>query len=64
MNGKVGRQLSLTVSIGIAFGLRETADELLRDADLALYQAKVAGRNRYVLFHSAMQTAAQDRLTR
>ena len=63
MNGKVSRRLSLTVSVGIAFGLRETADELLRDADLALYQAKVAGRNRYVLFQSAMQTAAQDRLT-
>ena len=39
------------------------ADELLRDADLALYEAKRAGRNRYVLFESSMQTAAQDRLT-
>jgi diguanylate cyclase (GGDEF)-like protein len=61
-DGQVSRRLSLTVSIGIAFGLRETAEELLRDADLALYQAKLAGRNRYVLFHSAMQAAAQDRL--
>jgi diguanylate cyclase (GGDEF)-like protein len=58
----VGRRLTLTVSIGIAFGLRETVDELLRDADLALYEAKAAGRNRYRLFESAMQTAVQDRL--
>jgi EAL domain-containing protein (putative c-di-GMP-specific phosphodiesterase class I) len=51
------------VSVGIASGLRETADELLRDADLALYEAKAAGRNRYAIFQSAMQVAAQDRLT-
>ncbi len=63
MNGKVGRQLSLTVSVGVATGLRQTADDLLRDADLALYEAKAAGRNRYVLFQSVMQTAAEDRLT-
>jgi diguanylate cyclase (GGDEF)-like protein len=63
LSEEAGRPLSLTVSIGIATGLRDTAEELLRDADLALYAAKVAGRNRYVLFHSDMQVAAQDRLT-
>jgi diguanylate cyclase (GGDEF)-like protein len=63
MNGEIGRELTVTASIGIAFGLRASPDELLRDADLALYEAKAAGRDRYVLFESAMQTAAQDRLT-
>jgi diguanylate cyclase (GGDEF)-like protein len=63
MNGEIGRTLSLTASVGIASGLRGTAEELLRDADTALYQAKAAGKNRYVLFQSAMQTAIQDRLT-
>jgi diguanylate cyclase (GGDEF)-like protein len=63
LNGHVGRQLSLTASVGIAAGLRENADELLGDADLALYQAKAAGKNRWVVFHSAMQEAARDRLT-
>jgi EAL domain-containing protein (putative c-di-GMP-specific phosphodiesterase class I)/GGDEF domain-containing protein len=36
--------------------------ELLRDADIALYEAKGAGRNRYVLFNSGMETAFRDRL--
>ncbi len=62
MRGEIGRELSITASIGVAFGLRESPDELLRDADLALYAAKAAGRDRYVLFESSMQTAAQDRL--
>jgi diguanylate cyclase (GGDEF)-like protein len=63
MQGEIGRQLSITASIGIAFGLRSNADELLRDADVALYEAKAAGKNCHVLFESRMQTAAQDRLT-
>jgi diguanylate cyclase (GGDEF)-like protein len=63
LSEEAGRRLSLTVSVGIASGLRDSAEELLRDADLALYAAKVAGRDRYVLFHSDMQVAAKDRLT-
>jgi diguanylate cyclase (GGDEF)-like protein len=63
LNGKIGRRLSLTASVGIASGLRENADELLRDADIALYEAKGAGKDRYVAFQSAMQVAVQDRLT-
>jgi len=59
---RVGRELALTASVGVAWGLRESADELLRDADLALYEAKADGRNRYVAFKSAMQTAARDRV--
>jgi diguanylate cyclase (GGDEF)-like protein len=62
MRGEIGRELSISASIGVAFGLRESPDELLRDADVALYEAKAAGRDRYVLFESSMQTAAQDRL--
>jgi diguanylate cyclase (GGDEF)-like protein len=61
VNGGV-RQLSLTTSIGVASGLRENAEELLSDADIALYEAKAAGRNRYLVFESGMQRVAQDRL--
>jgi diguanylate cyclase (GGDEF)-like protein len=63
MTADIGRQLNVTASIGIAMGEPETAEELLRDADVALYQAKRAGRNRFVFFESAMQTEAHDRLT-
>jgi len=61
LGAKAGRELSLTASIGLASGQRLTADELLRDADLALYQAKAAGRNRCVAFQSQMEEAARER---
>jgi len=53
----------ITASIGIAHGNRITAADLLRDADIALYEAKAAGRDRYVTFQREMQTAVEDRLT-
>ncbi len=54
--------VSVTASIGIATGQRASAQELLRDADVALYLAKAKGRNTSVLFETSMQTAAVDRL--
>jgi diguanylate cyclase (GGDEF)-like protein len=63
ISGQTTRQLSLTASIGIALGERASAAELLRDADVALYEAKAAGKDYYMLFKSSMQTAARDRLT-
>ncbi len=63
MADDIGRQLSLTASIGVVYGERSTAEQLLADADIALYTAKSAGKNRYVLFQTGMQTAALDRLT-
>ena len=41
---------SVTASIGVAAGQFKTADELLRDADRALYSAKTKGKDRYSLF--------------
>jgi diguanylate cyclase (GGDEF)-like protein len=58
-----GQRSFVTASIGIAIGDRDTADELLRDADIALYEAKSSGRNRYVTFERGMQTASKERLT-
>jgi diguanylate cyclase (GGDEF)-like protein len=55
-------ELRLTASIGIAVGRQLGSEELLRNADLALYAAKRAGKSRYVLFEDAMQTAIADRL--
>ncbi|MDA0162556.1 EAL domain-containing protein [Solirubrobacter ginsenosidimutans] len=57
-----GSEISLTTSIGIATGDREAAKDLLRDADIALYEAKGAGRNRYAEFRHEMHIAAHDRL--
>jgi len=47
-----GNRLFSTISIGIAFFPQHgaTAEELLKSADLALYQAKTEGRNRYYIF--------------
>ena len=55
-------RLSMTASIGVAVGRRDSADELFRDADVALYEAKAAGKDRYVVFRPEMQTAISDRL--
>jgi len=52
--------LTVTASIGIAEGVRATPDELLRDADIALYQAKAAGKRCAVVFAPAMQEAVDD----
>jgi diguanylate cyclase (GGDEF)-like protein len=49
-----GQVVSITASVGVAVGRYATPDELLRDADLALYAAKAAGRNRYALFDASM----------
>jgi diguanylate cyclase (GGDEF)-like protein len=62
LSDTLGRRLSVSASVGIAVGARATADELFRDADLALYQAKASGHDRYALFEPSMQTASHDRL--
>jgi len=51
---------TVTASIGIATGPRATAEELLRDADVALYEAKAAGKQRYVLFQPQMRQAVES----
>jgi diguanylate cyclase (GGDEF)-like protein len=57
-----GRIISASASIGIAIGSRPTAEQLLQDADLALYTAKAAGKDRAVLFEANMQSVASARL--
>jgi diguanylate cyclase (GGDEF)-like protein len=56
------RTLSFTASIGIAVGKYATPDALLRDADLALYAAKAAGKDRYALFDASMNADIDGRL--
>lgn len=58
-----GIHAHISASIGIACADRETAhmDEAIRRADIAMYAAKHAGRNRHFWFDSSMERALQDR---
>jgi diguanylate cyclase (GGDEF)-like protein/PAS domain S-box-containing protein len=58
-----GRQVRVTASVGIAYSGTDTAAEtLLSNADLAMYHAKAAGKNRHATFQPRMQTLLQERL--
>jgi len=50
------RSLAITTSIGVVLGRasQDTPADLLRYADVALYQAKEAGKARYAVFDTAM----------
>ncbi len=54
--------LTVTASIGIASGERPAAEDLLRDADIAMHRAKWDGKNRYVFFEAGMQDVVQQRM--
>jgi len=53
-----------SASIGIVTSVHgyQTACEMLRDADLAMYEAKAAGKSRLAIFDRAMRDEAQVRL--
>lgn len=58
-----GKHAFIDTSIGIAMSdPREGADELLRNADIAMYMAKGGGRGRYAIFESSMHADALKRL--
>jgi diguanylate cyclase (GGDEF)-like protein/PAS domain S-box-containing protein len=58
-----GQEHHSTPSVGITLflGQQETSDELLKRADVAMYQAKAAGRNTLRFFDPAMQAAVAMR---
>jgi diguanylate cyclase (GGDEF)-like protein len=56
-----GHEVFVGVSVGIASG-RQPAETLLRDADVAMYQAKRAGTGRYARFEPRMHAALVSRL--
>ncbi len=57
-----GVEFHNTTSIGVAlFSKQTTAEDLFKQADLALYQAKAAGRNALRFFDAKMQEAVNAR---
>jgi diguanylate cyclase (GGDEF)-like protein len=59
-----GQDIYTTISIGIAYnrtGNDFDAEELIREADIAMYQAKESGQSRHQIFASGMRTQAQTR---
>ena len=58
-----GQELTSTVSMGITFGIKgHTGDQLLRNADLAMYLAKEQGKDRIEEFQDQMHVAVVQRL--
>jgi diguanylate cyclase (GGDEF)-like protein len=62
LGGDKETRVSVTASIGIATGEHTSAEELLRDADIAMYRAKWDGKNRHVVFETGMQGVVQSRM--
>ena len=59
-----GREVFTSASIGIAFGLTQytSPDEIMHDADTAMYHAKTRGKARHVVFDADMDARARDRV--
>jgi diguanylate cyclase (GGDEF)-like protein len=58
-----GHRVSIGASVGIAIGDpgRCCADSLMRNAELALYAAKAAGRGKHTFYEASMHSEATDR---
>jgi diguanylate cyclase (GGDEF)-like protein/PAS domain S-box-containing protein len=59
-----GHQVHISASIGIAIypGDGETIDELLRHADIAMYQVKALGKNGHSFYHASMQDVSTQKI--
>ncbi len=58
-----GRQITISVSVGVAFGGRHTtAEQLVSEADIAMYEAKASGKSRWTSFEASMHFRNLERL--
>ena len=62
----VGEPVTVGASIGIAFNtnMNETGEELIRDADQAMYRAKAQGKNRYIITDHGVDVPTTELLGR
>jgi diguanylate cyclase (GGDEF)-like protein/PAS domain S-box-containing protein len=58
-------EVQVTASVGVVVtdDFRVAAESLLRDADVAMYQAKEAGKDCYAMFDERVRVELQDRLS-
>ena len=59
-----GTEVNSSASIGITFSSigYDTPGDVLRDADIAMYRAKAAGRARYAVFDASLRAQIADQL--
>jgi diguanylate cyclase (GGDEF)-like protein/PAS domain S-box-containing protein len=59
-----GHHIVTSASIGIVIGdvRYQSAEDLVRDADIAMYHAKMLGKSRYVIFSTSMRKRAIIRM--
>jgi diguanylate cyclase (GGDEF)-like protein/PAS domain S-box-containing protein len=59
-----GREIVSTFSVGVAVGTEDhlVPEDILRDADIAMYEAKTSGKARAQVFDPGMRTRAVDRM--
>jgi diguanylate cyclase (GGDEF)-like protein len=57
------RRLTSTMSVGVAVGTpgEREVEDLLRDADVAMYQAKDSGRDQVAVFDARLRNSANER---
>ncbi|MGA8706459.1 MAG: EAL domain-containing protein [Steroidobacteraceae bacterium] len=57
------QEVRISASIGVAFwSVEADAEALLSKADIAMYQAKTSGKNRFAIFQPHMQESLRERL--
>jgi len=57
-----GADLRVSASVGVAFSTPDDGvEELMRNADVAMYAAKTAGKGRFLVYEASMQSAASER---
>lgn len=59
-----GREITISASAGITVSTGDgaSADDMLRNADIAMYSAKSHGKAQYAVYHAEMHQATMDRL--